>query len=121
MTRLAQILIAVLAVVGLSAAAYAVGTATSYDDPPPARDIVVDELAATPTPSTPSDGSPSSAPSSSPSRTPADEVKVVTPSPRVVEDDDRGRGRGGDDDDADDRDDRGDDDDGDDDDGDDDD
>lgn len=121
MTRPAQVLVGVLALLALVAGAYAVGSATSYDDPPPPREIVVDEVA--------SDPSPSSDPSARPSRPPrerADDrsddraerrgdddggrVEVVTPRPQPLDDDD---GDDGDDDDGpdDDGDDDGDDDD----------
>lgn len=94
MTRPAQVLVGVLALLALTAGAYAVGSATSYDDPPPTREIVVDEVASDPSPST----SPSASPSARPSRPPRDRaddrrddrggVEVVTPRPQQLDDDD---------------------------------
>ncbi|WP_460841732.1 hypothetical protein [Nocardioides marmoraquaticus] len=122
MTRPAQVLVGVLALVALTAGAYAVGSATSYDDPPPTREIVVDEVASDPSPSTSPSRRSSGAPSAGPSRPPrerADDrrddrggVEVVTPRPQQLDGDDDGPDDDGpDDDDDDDGDDDGDDDD----------
>lgn len=98
MTRPAQVLVGVLALLALTAGAYAVGSATSYDDPPPTREIVVDEVASDPSPSASPSDRPSDRPSARPSRPPrerADDrrndrggVEVVTPRPQQLDDDD---------------------------------
>lgn len=111
MTRTAQVLVGVLAFLALTAGAFAVGSATSYDDPPPPREIVVDEVATDPSPST----DPSARPARAPRERSEDRaerrgdddgrVEVVTPRPQPLDDDDDDDDGGDDDDDDDDGDD----------------